>query len=138
MNSGIPTPTVQTNRFLGSASANTTQSSSTGKQRGQTAIGGISAEQQQRNQQLKLKKADTVRGTSDFPKSTSTDKSRIESFLNRNVPNNSSSINSQDNHEPLRTSHSYRTKGTASSYFFLILQFLLGVISHAQMKLDCF
>jgi len=78
-------------------------------QRVQTANPTVA--EQQRNQQLKLKKSETVRGTIDFPKSTSTEKSRIESFINRNIPSNNSSINSQDNHEPLRTSHSYRTKG---------------------------
>ena len=109
---GIPAPRIQTNHILGtgSSTSSSTQASkptSNGvHNRIQTTIGGVTAEQQQRSQQIKLKKSETIH------KSTSSEKSRIESFLNRNMPNNNtSSTNGQDNEQQMRTSTSYRSKG---------------------------
>ena len=101
--SSIPTqiPSTAINRI--STISSTTKPASSINQRGITSIGvGLTGANT-----VKLKKSDTGRGTVDFPKSASTDKSRIESFLNRNLANNSSTIQET---EPIRTSHSYRTK----------------------------
>lgn len=99
--SSIPQPIQQTNRFITSL-LSTTSTNTKPHQRGVTTTGASTGANT-----VKLKKSDTGRGAIDFPKSASTDKSRIESFLNRNIPN--SSI--QDStHDPLRATHSYRTK----------------------------
>lgn len=102
---GIPTPRVQTNHILGNSQTKPTSNGV--HSRIQTTIGGVTAEQQQRSQQIKLKKSETIH------KSTSSEKSRIESFLNRNMPNSNGSTNNQDGNEQqqMRTSTSYRSKG---------------------------
>lgn len=102
--SGIPTPRVQTNHILGNSQTKPTSNGV--HNRIQTTIGGVTAEQQQRSQQIKLKKSETIH------KSTSSEKSRIESFLNRNMPNSNGSTNNQDGNEQqqMRTSTSYRSK----------------------------
>jgi hypothetical protein len=112
--SSIPTPIQSNSRAL---SGSSTSSNVRPHQRGITHIGsGIgnapSTTTTATSNAIRLKKSDTVRGTSDFPKSASTDKSRIESFLSRNLPN--SSLHTQDrvnvDNDAIRTSHSYRTK----------------------------
>jgi hypothetical protein len=116
--SSIPQPiqsnNTNNNRFTTSLSttAATTNTSNKPHQRGITSLvttSGPQATSISGSNTVKLKKSDTGRGTLDFPKSASTDKSRIESFLNRNVPN--SSIQDSNTIDPLRTTHSYRTKG---------------------------
>ncbi len=105
--SSIPQPIQanNSNRFITSLSTTATSASANKPhQRGITSIGPTS--NISGSNTVKLKKSDTGRGTIDFPKSASTDKSRIESFLNRNIPN--SSI--QDNNDQLRAT-SYRPKG---------------------------
>jgi len=108
--SSIPQPiqTNNTNRFI--ASLSTTAAPATSNkphQRGITSIGATG--NMTGSNTVKLKKSDTGRGTIDFPKSASTDKSRIESFINRNIPNSSIQDN---NNDPLRGTHSYRAKGS--------------------------
>ena len=113
--SSIPTPIQSNSRAL---SGSSTSSTVKPHQRGITHIGsgiGNASTTTTSNtgaNAIRLKKSDTVRGTSDFPKSASTDKSRIESFLSRNLPN--SSLHTQDraniDSDAIRTSHSYRTK----------------------------
>ena len=117
--SSIPTP-IQSNSRATTASSNAASlanSNSNGAskphQRGLTHIGAASNSTNPTSVGLKsqLKKSDTVRGTSDFPKSASTDKSRIESFLSRNLGNQNSSMHAHGNDtDAIRTSHSYRTK----------------------------
>lgn len=90
--SAIPTPIQSTSRIPSAAAS---------KQRAVTSIGGGILG----SNTVKLKKSDTVRNP-EFPKSASTDKSKIESFLSRNVPN-SSLINPESS---VTQSHSYRSK----------------------------
>lgn len=101
--SQIPGTTTTSINRMSATSASTTKPTTGAHQRVVTS-GGITLTGAST---VKIKKADTGRGTIDFPKSASTDKSRIESFLNRNLANNSSTIQET---EPIRTSHSYRTK----------------------------
>jgi trimeric autotransporter adhesin len=120
--SSIPTPIQSNSRAL---SGSSTSSSVKPHQRGITHIGsGIGTNTTSSStttttsnagaNAVRLKKSDTVRGTSDFPKSASTDKSRIESFISRNLPNSSLHTHQQDrsnnDSDAIRTSHSYRTK----------------------------
>lgn len=93
--SGIPTPvsqsTATSNRMATSASATT--ASSKPHQRGLTSIGVVgnaagTAGLTTNTNGVKLKKADTGRGALDFPKSASTDKSRLESILASGRVNN--------------------------------------------------
>ncbi len=125
--SGIPTP-IQSNanRFTiatsltskqQQANSQSQQSSTNGvHQRGATTT-GASLNANGNSNQIKLKKSDTGRGNADFPKSASTDKSRIESFLSRNVPqsNNATTASTaagsnQADSDGIRMSHSYRSK----------------------------
>jgi hypothetical protein len=117
--SSIPTPIQSNSRAL---SGSSTSSSVKPHQRGITHIGsGIGSNTTSSTtttsnagaNAVRLKKSDTVRGTSDFPKSASTDKSRIESFISRNLPNSSLHTHqdrSNNDSDAIRTSHSYRTK----------------------------
>jgi hypothetical protein len=122
--SGIPTPIqTNTNRFTMAtsltskqqqANSQSQQTSTNGvHQRGATTIG---ASLTANGNQIKLKKSDTGRGNADFPKSASTDKSRIESFLSRNVPQSNTNTtattaaSNQPDSDGIRMSHSYRSK----------------------------
>lgn len=113
------TTNTNTNKPALSGSINTSTTTSittpitnTSHQRASTTNSAIS-------NTVRLKKSDTGRGNLDFPKSASTDKSRIESFLSRNLPNSTvgttggaldSDTMSSSAIGSLRASHSYRTK----------------------------
>ncbi|RNA05452.1 serine threonine- kinase MARK2 isoform X4, partial [Brachionus plicatilis] len=106
--SQIPQPTVYSSRVNGTGGGKPQRALTTN-----TAISNMRV----------LKKSDTARGPMDFGKSASTDKSRIDNFISRNLPMSSvgatggagthdaDAINSAVGvSSSMRASHSYRTK----------------------------